>query len=167
MLVVALNAISLATQIAHTLSLTFAVCLWKLPTSFCATGETSIVHEEARLRLARPHECSHLPPILNLRTRQEVCHRRSSAYASVPNRHFPIRQPNRDQISNNLPSVGDSKSPFLGVTLSPILQGACSPVGALLPAVAPAFPNEPIVLPGTRLPPPGCMINHLLLLGSQ
>ena len=125
MLVVALNAISLAMQTAHTLSLTSVACLWKLPTSFCATGETSIVHERARPRLASSHECSHLPPMLHLRTRQEVCHRRSSAYVSVPSLHFPRRQPSSGHISNNLPSIDDnSNSPFLGVTLSPI-QGVC------------------------------------------
>lgn len=158
MLVVAVNAISLATQTAHTLSLTSAVCLWRLPTSFCATGEISIVHEQARRLLAKFHECNRL---LILRTKQEVCHRRSSAYAS--SLRVLRRQPNSDLILSNLPSIGDhSNSPFQGLSLSPILRGVCRRplvLARLLHLLTPT--NLLYLLENVRSPQ--VTINHLLL----
>lgn len=157
MLVVAVNAISLATQTAHTLSLTSAVCLWRLPTSFCATGEISIVHERARRLLARFLECNRL---LILRIKQEVCHRRSSAYAS--NLHVLKRQPNNDLILSNLPSIGDhSNSPFQGLSLSPIL-GVCRRLLVLARLLPLLTPTNLLYLP-ENVRSPQATINHLLL----
>ena len=122
------NAISLATRIAHILSLIFVACLWRLPTSSCATGATSTAHEGPRLlQLANLHACRYLPLIPHLQTKWERGHRRVNVHVSlVPSLPAPRPPRNSDITHSNPLSINERyNSPCPGVSLPNFLREVC------------------------------------------